>query len=124
MCVGGEGPFSPDLEQEFQKHAVGTAPVAIRSVKRGANLRACHIVFVTSSASEQAAGIIENLKGSNVLTVGETKGFAERGGIINFQTEENKLRFEINLDATKQTPLTISSKVLALARIERDPPHP
>jgi hypothetical protein len=64
------------------------------------------------------------LRGSSVLTIGETKGFAQRGGIINFTIEKNKLHFEINLDAAKQTPLTISSKVLAIAKIVRDAPHP
>ena len=91
---------------------------------RGANLKNCHMVFVPTMESKQAAGIIESLKGAPVLTIGETKGFAERGGIINFTIDQNKLHFEINLDAAQQTPLRISSRVLALARIVRAPPQP
>lgn len=123
VCVVGEDPFDPDHEQDLRSRTIDKHPVVIKGVKRGANLRACHMVFVTAPESRQVARIVNSLKGSSVLTIGETKGFAERGGIINFTIEENKLHFEINLDATKRTPLRISSKVLALARIVRDPPH-
>jgi hypothetical protein len=124
VCVVGGDPFDPDLEQELLNHAIDKHLISIRSVKRGANLRFCQMVFVPALQSKQAASVIDSLRGSPVLTIGETKGFAERGGIINFIIEQNKLHFEINLNAAKQTPLSISSKVLALARIVRDPPHP
>ena len=124
VCVAGQDPFDPDLEQELLNRTIDQHAIAIMSVKRGANLRNCHMVFVPAPESKQAASIIDSLRGSSVLTIGETKGFAERGGIINFTIEKNKLHFEINLDAVKQTPLTISSKVLAIAKIVRDPPHP
>jgi hypothetical protein len=51
--------------------------------------------------------------------VGETKGFADLGGVINLTLDQDKLRFEINLDAAMQTRLKISSKLLALAKIIR-----
>ena len=124
VCVVGEDPFDPNLEQELLNHTVDKHPIAFMSVKRGANLKSCHMVFVPAPQSKQAASIIEGLRGSPVLTIGETKGFALRGGIINFTIEQGKLHFEINLDAAQQTPLTISSKVLALAKIIREPAHP
>ena len=124
VCIVGGDPFDPDLEQELLNHTVERHPLAIMTVKRGADLRFCHMVFVPAPEWKQEARVIDNVRGASVLTVGETKGFAERGGIINFTIDRNKLRFAINLDAAKQTPLTISSKVLALAKIVRDPPHP
>jgi len=124
VCVVGRDPFEPDLEQNLLNHTIDKHPIAIMSVKRGASLRVCQMVFVPASESKQTPGIIDGLRGSSVLTIGETKGFVERGGIINFTIEQNKLHFEINLDAARQSPLVISSKVLALARIVRDPRHP
>ena len=49
--------------------------------------------------------------------VGETPGFAERGGIIRFTLEDNRVRFEINVDAAHQADLNISSRLLTLAKI-------
>ena len=56
-------------------------------------------------------------KGLPVLTIGEMPDFARRGGIINFIMEDNKVRFEVNVDAAKQADMNISSRLLALAKI-------
>jgi hypothetical protein len=51
-----------------------------------------------------------------VLTVGETDKFTQSGGLINFITEGDKVRFEINNDSARSAGLQISSKLLALAK--------
>ncbi len=55
-----------------------------------------------------------------ILTVGEMDRFGEQGGIINFFSEGNKVRFEINVGAAEKARLKISSQLLSLARIIRD----
>jgi hypothetical protein len=55
----------------------------------------------------------------NVLTVSDERGFAQQGVGINFYTEEDKVRFEINQDAVNRSGLRISSKLLSLAKIVR-----
>jgi hypothetical protein len=123
VCVVGDDPFDPDLERELQSHSVDNHPIMVRKARRRDNLRTCHMVFVAAQESKQAAGVIGELKGAAILTIGESQGFAEQGGIVNFTVQQSKLHLEVNLDAARQTPLTISSRVLALARIVRGPPH-
>jgi hypothetical protein len=120
ICVVGQDPFGDDLEQSLRRRTVDNRPMAIRRSRPGDDLKGCQIVFVTAEANGQAASIVSRLKNSSVLTVGETKGFAANGGVVNFIVEENKLRFEINLDAAKLTGLSLSSKLLALAKIVRN----
>ena len=81
---------------------------------------ACHILFISSSEEKRLAKILEILKDSSVLTVGEMKQFAQSGGMVNFTIKENKIRFEINVDAAVRAELKISSKLLKLAEIVRD----
>ena len=57
------------------------------------------------------------LKGLPILTIGETPTFARRGGIINFIVVDDKVRFEVNVEAAKQADINISSRLLALAKI-------
>ncbi len=57
------------------------------------------------------------VKGLPILTVGETPGFAERGGMIRFTLEDNRVRFEINVEAAREADLNISSRLLTLAKI-------
>lgn len=120
VCMVGRDPFGDHLEQSLRDRTVDNRPMAFRRSTSGDNLKGCQIVFVTAEAKGQAPSIVSRLKSSSVLTVGETKGFAANGGIVNFIVEENRLRFEVNLDAARQTRLSISSKLLALAKIVRN----
>ena len=82
-------------------------------------LKTCHVLMFCmcdSGRIENSSQIIKALKGSPVLTVGETDGFLESGGIINFLMEDKKVRFEINVTAAKKSKLKISSKLLRLAK--------
>lgn len=76
--------------------------------------RDCQIVFI--AADVDASPMLESLKASPVLTVGESATFAESGGMIQLVTVGNNLRFDINLSAAQSVGLKISSKVLNLAR--------
>jgi len=83
------------------------------------SLKTCHLLMFCICDSvriKDLSQIIKALKGSPVLTVGETAGFLEFGGIINFLMEDKKVRFEINVTAAKKNKLTISSKLLRLAK--------
>jgi hypothetical protein len=51
-----------------------------------------------------------------VLTVADADGFARSGGMVAFVRENNKLRFEINESAAKQAGLSVSSRLLSVAR--------
>lgn len=64
--------------------------------------------------------ILKSLQGSSALLVGESEGFAGRGGQIQFFIEDKKLRFSVNLDALQRTRLRVSFKLLALAKIVHD----
>ena len=117
VCVAGPNPFTGEIEQSLRGRTVGGHPISIKRLKREDDPRSCQMVFVRASEKNVDRGILAALKGSSTLTVGEAKGFAERGGIINLTPERNRLRFEINVNAAAQTRLKISSKLLALARI-------
>ncbi|HTE12268.1 MAG TPA: YfiR family protein, partial [Chitinophagaceae bacterium] len=57
------------------------------------------------------------LKGRNILTVSEAPDFSKEGGMIRFFTTENKIKLQINPDASREAGLVISSKLLRLAAI-------
>lgn len=119
ICVAGQDPFRGDIEETLRGRTVGGHPIQIKRLKPDDELRACHMIFVRAGEKKVAAQILADLKGSSTLTVGESKGFADLGGVINLTIEHNKLRFEINIDAATETRVKISSKLLELAKIVR-----
>lgn len=80
---------------------------------------ACHMLFVARAANARLPEIIEFQKTAAVLTISEAPDFAKRGGMIAFVLEDSKVRFQVNVEAAKQSALTISSRLLTLATIVR-----
>jgi len=91
--------------------------VVVKRFKGLEELEFCHILFISSEMEGRMAEILDRLKGASTLTVSDIDGFARRGGMINFITVENKIQFEINVEAAERAKLQISSHLLRLARI-------
>lgn len=115
--VLGEDPFHNALDDTVRGEKVDGHPITVERYRRLDDLRACHVLFVCRSEFGHLDQILARLKGQPVLTVGDVEGFAQRGGMIRFLNESNKVRFRINVEAAKAANLTISSKLLRPADI-------
>ena len=56
----------------------------IRRTSEVGALRSCHVVFLPASEINHFREVSSGLGNLSVLLVGETEGFAEGGGVINF----------------------------------------
>jgi hypothetical protein len=117
LGVVGENPVTNLVTEAAAGKAVNGRAVIVKRFKEEQDLRGCQILFVSSSEEKHIAQILEKLRGSSVLTVGEANGFAQSGGVINFLVEGNKVRLELNLEAAARARLKISAKVIAVARL-------
>ena len=117
----GEDPFGTVLDRVLAGKRVNGRVFLVKRLKSVVDLKECHILFVSSSEPTHLAEAIHSVKGMPILTIGEIPGFAKRGGIINLVLEDNKVHFEVNVEAAKEADLIISSRLLALARIVQDP---
>ena len=119
LCILGEDHFGKDIDDLAGKAAAGKV-LSVRRIKSVKEIKKCRMVFISSSETERLDSILTAALGLNILTVGDTDGYAERGVIINFYEEQNKIRFEINKDTAGRSGLKISSKLFGLARIVQD----
>ena len=117
----GEDPFGTILDRVLEGKKVNGRAFLVKRLKSVLDLKECHIVFVSSSEMTHLVEAIHSVKGMPILTIGEIPGFAKRGGIINLILEDNKVHFEVNVEAAKEADLNISSRLLALARIVQEP---
>jgi hypothetical protein len=115
-CTIGEDPFHGSLDAALNGKSIGARPLQVRHLKQPADLHSCHVVFLGEKEKKLFAAVLELLKNNPVLIVGESERFVQDGGTIGFCLEENKIRFEINLEAAEKARLKISSKLLALAK--------
>jgi hypothetical protein len=113
--VLGDNVFQDDLEKTIHGKAINQHPLEFREFHSVAEATNCQILFISPSEVKRLPEILQNLRGTGVLTVSEMDHFVEAGGMINFVIEEKKVRFQINNEAAKKAGLQISSKLLSLA---------
>ncbi len=116
LGIVGQDPFGFALDGMVFGKTVNGRGFMVKRLEIGPELRGCHILFISSSEKKNLAYIFESLKGSSVLTVGETDRFVQSGGAIQLLLQDNKVRFEINVGAAALARLKVSSKLLVLAR--------
>ena len=120
LCVFGDDPFGELLDKLAGK-SVNGRQLVVRRLESLALLDQCKLVFISEMPSDQLGAALALLHGLPVLTVSDIHGFTELGGIIEFRIIENKVRFDINVNAAESSGLNISSKLLSLAsRFRRD----
>ena len=114
--VLGDDSFREVLTQVVENKVAQGRKFAVRKWKRNEGTEHCQILFIGPSESGALPETLQNIKAPGVLTIGETEGFAKRGGMINFVLSGKKLNFEINQKSAESAGLKISSKLLALAK--------
>jgi hypothetical protein len=116
ICVLGEDPFGQGLDAVVEGETLNGRRLVVRRLRDVLQVRDCHVLFVSRSEKERLPSLMAGLRSGGVLTVGEGDDFLEQGGIIRFILEQNRVRFDINLDAAERGRLKLSSKLLRLAR--------
>ena len=104
------------LSELVASDKVNGHPIAIRLYKNTHEIKNCHLLFF-GNVGNLREGLVA-VKGKATLTVGDANEFCTVGGMIRFFTDANKMRFEINNEAAKESGLRISSRLLTLASVK------
>ena len=115
-CTVGEDPFHGALDAALSGKTFGARPFRVQHFRQAAEVQGCQVLFIGTLERKSIPDALADLRGSPVLTVGESEHFAQEGGMIGFCLEDSKVRFEINLSAAESAKLRISARLLALAK--------
>jgi len=116
ICVLGEDPFGTSLELLIKSKSAYGHPLHVRQIKQGSVGKECQIVFVTASEKKRASQLIEETRGTPVLTVGETREFLRMGGMVFLETEGSRVSVVINTTVVESADFKVSAKLMTLAR--------
>lgn len=116
LCVLSDQSFEAQLKRIVTGKNIAGHPVSVIPLQNAEDSRRCHVLFINSSRSRQLHDIVELLRGSSVLTVGEADRFVQDGGMINFVLQDDHVQFEVNHRAANAAGLHISARLLSLAK--------
>jgi hypothetical protein len=115
-----DGEALPIVRTLLQGRDLNGHPVQVRAVAPGSAVKDVHMLFVTHAATASLEEILATVNGAPTLLVGETEGFAKRGGVINFVIVDDSVKFEANNAAAGRASLKLGSQLLKLAILVED----
>ena len=117
FCVLGADPFDSHLNKISRKLVQGKA-IHVRYIKPLDDLIGCHLLFVPVQEKEQYYRIAPFIKQHAILTVTDAPQLDEKWPMImiTLVPKGDLYTFDIDLTTAKTVGLTLSSKLLRLAR--------
>jgi hypothetical protein len=114
--IVGKHAFGRALEDVLRGKSANGHPIVLRQLQWQDHLANYHILFISASEESHLSEILVRLGNQNVLTVSDIDRFSLRGGIVEFRMVGNRVRFDINRGPASGAQITISSKLLSVAR--------
>jgi hypothetical protein len=113
LCTLEDDALYDELENTIEGKQTGSRTIRIRHIHFFQATRGCNMLFISKRESKGLS--LATFRNLPILTVGEADEFLSSGGMIRLHLAEDKIRFDINLEAADQSHLKISSRLLLLA---------
>lgn len=115
--VIGADDVAQDLREIVRDKSVNGRPILVRVLGPSDPPQQAQILFIGRAAPASLASVLSSTNGRPVVTVTELEGrSAEGGGMINFVTDDNKVRFDVLLAKADSNNIKISARLLRVAR--------
>ncbi len=114
ICILGQDPFGAILNP-IERKKIRNHSIRVHRITSMGQASKCHVVFVSQSEKDSMAWVLKELGNNMVLTVSDIDAFAQKGGMIGFVKEGERIRFEINTSQYKRAGIKIHAKLLELA---------
>lgn len=116
ICVLGEGSINNELHKINRKNTMGRR---LSVTHRNANSpfeKLCDALFMHNIDNTTVKSVLKRLEGKPVLTISDIRSFVDYGGMIGLKRSGKKINFSINNTSATGAELSISSKLLKLAK--------
>lgn len=116
ITIIGDCEFADQLKEIAKKKKVRGRKIRIAEVENVNGITDSHILLIAESEIPNLKEILSNIKDIQAVTVAYYPGSADIGVAINLVMQDNRIRFEFNKLALEDTGVTVSSKLLKLAK--------
>jgi len=115
VAIIGDDPFNGKLQTIYNSRKIKNRNITVKTISKITEIDGSDILFVSNSEKYNLPKIIQYINKKPILTVSDTKAFADKGVMINMYIESGSLAFDVNLKQTNESKIYISSKLLVNA---------
>lgn len=114
IAVVGSDDMVAELSRITAGRVVAGRPIVVRRVADNEALPPAHLLFVAGGDGERCTRVLR-AAASAFLTVTECEGGLRQGSVINFRIIDERVRFDVSLDAADRKNVKLSSRLLTVA---------
>jgi hypothetical protein len=112
--VLGNSPIVNELEIIATKQKIGTQNIVIKTYSSVDMIDNCQILYLPPSKSKQLSSVLTKIGGKAILIITDNPGLALQGAAINYVSDGDKIKYEINRKNIDKSGLSVSSALLSL----------
>lgn len=116
MGLIGNEEVATALEAQLKARLVAGHPIEVRKLTGPTVPADIHLIYIDARADEMLPALSATFARAGLLTIGDSETFMNRGGMIRFVVEAERLHFQINPAAAERAGLKLSSQLLMLAK--------
>lgn len=115
--VVGRAGFIRSLRTGVEGKSVNGRPLRVQELSAPVDAQCCQVLYFATDKPSEIKPVLVSFGSAHVLTVGETDGFLQEGGAVNFFLTDGHMAFEVSLGALSRAGVEISSKLLRFGQI-------
>jgi hypothetical protein len=112
--VVGSDEMAAELARIAAGRVIGGRTIAVRQLREPELAQPVHLLFVAGPDSARAGRLLRAAPGS-FLTVTECDDGLQAGSVINFRIVDERVRFDVSLEAAERKSVKLSSRLLTVA---------
>jgi hypothetical protein len=112
--VLGSEEMADELSRIVGGRTINGRPIVVRQVREGEPEGALHLLFVAGADNARVARVLRQAP-PGALLVTECSNGLQAGSIINFRVVDERVRFDVSLDAADKHNIKLSSRLLTVA---------
>jgi len=117
ISIIGENPFNGKLKSmaNNKQYKIKSKLITVRYIKSIEEIKGSDILFISSSERYNISKIIKYTHKKPILTIGDTKGYMEKGVMIGLILRSGRIWFSINKKEANECGFYINSQLLGNA---------
>ncbi|MGF6274589.1 hypothetical protein ABIB38_002972 [Massilia sp. UYP11] len=113
LGVVGAEDMAAELARIATGRMVAGRTIAVRALREQELAQPVHVLFVAGRDEARTARLLRSSPA--FLTVTECEGCLQHGSVINFTIVDERVRFDVSLDAAEKKHVKLSSRLLTVA---------
>lgn len=113
--VTGADELAADLARIVAGRVVQGRPVLVRPLREQDPLAGVHLLFIGGDDPQRLRQALRATGGMPTLVVTESQQGLQQGSVINFRIVEERVRFDVSLEAADRNSVKLSSRLLTVA---------